>query len=259
MSGLRTLQLQLADALRASAAPRIASLRGDGVADEASRLAVYHHGYRLRLREALAVEFPGLSLLAGRRFADLLDGYVDAHPSTHFNIRWHGAGLAAFLAATPPWRDRPELAEAAGLDWAISIAFDAADQAPLDAAALAHMAPDAWAAMRLHLLPHARLLRVTCNVDAFRRAADRGRPRPTLRRLAQARHLLVWRPALDVRYRTVAADELAALQGVLDGACFGTLCERAAERHGPATALPRMAALLGRWLDDGLIGHIDAP
>ena len=74
MSDLRGLQLQLADALRASAAPRIASLRGDGVADEASRLAVYHHGYRLRLREALAVEFPGLSLLAGRRFAELLDG-----------------------------------------------------------------------------------------------------------------------------------------------------------------------------------------
>ena len=98
MSALRDMQLQLADAMRAQTMPRVASLRGDGVAGEADRLAVYHHGYRARLREALATEFPGLALLAGRRFAALLDDYVAAHPSTHFNIRWHGAGLADFLA-----------------------------------------------------------------------------------------------------------------------------------------------------------------
>ncbi|WP_201313084.1 putative DNA-binding domain-containing protein [Dyella sp. EPa41] len=257
MSGLRAMQLQLADALRSEAMPSLALLRGDGVADATSRLAVYHHGYRARLVEALHTEFPGLALLAGKQFARVLHDYVTARPSSHFNIRWHGEGLATFLGQTAPWSNRPALAQMAQLDWAISTAFDAADHATIGAGELAQVPADAWATLRLHPLPHARLLRATHNVDAFRRAADRHMARPSLRRLRQPRHLLVWRPALEVRYRPVAPAELPALQAALDGETFATLCARLAERHGTRAALPRMAALLGQWLDDGLIGRLD--
>lgn len=258
MSDLRALQLQLADAMLAGGTSLPGSLRGDDKADASNRLAVYQHGYRMRLREALATEFPGLALLAGRRFARLLDDYVAAHPSTHFNIRWHGAGLAGFLTRTAPWRDQPALAEMAQLDWAISTAFDAVDQGTVSAAELAGIAPEGWAALRLHPLPHAHLLRSTCNVDAFRRAADRGDPRPALRRWRRPRHLLVWRPALDVRYRQVETGELPALLGALNGDTFAHLCERLAQRHGDS-ALPRMAALLAQWLGEGLIGRLTLP
>jgi len=258
MSHLRAMQLQLAEAMLAGSVPLPGSLRGDDKGDEASRLAVYQQGYRIRLREALATEFPGLALLAGRRFSSLLDDYVTAQPSTHFNIRWHGDGLARFLAHTSPWCERPELVEMAQLDWAISTAFDAADHASVSASDLAGIAPEAWAALRLHPLAHARLLRCTCNIDAFRRAADRHGPRPALRRWRHPRHLLVWRPALEVHYRQVAPGELPALLGTLNGETFALLCERLAERHG-AEALPRMAALLVQWLDEGLIGRLTVP
>ncbi|AIF46631.1 DNA-binding domain-containing protein [Dyella japonica] len=257
MSGLRAMQRQLADALRADAMPHLASLHGDGVADATSRLAVYHHGYRLRLVEALRTEFPGLALLAGKRFANVLHDYVTAHPSTHFNIRWHGEGLADFLAYASPWCERPALAEMAQLDWAISTAFDAADHPTITASELAHVPPDGWATLRLHPLPHARVLRVTHNIAALRRAADRGTARPALRRLRQPRHLLVWRPALEVRYRPVAPAEFPALQAALHGETFAKLCERLAQRHGARSALPRMAALLGQWMNEGLIGRLD--
>ena len=258
MNDLRAMQLQLADALRGGRTPLPGSLRGDDKADEASRLAVYQQGYRMRLREALATEFAGLALLAGRRFSPLLDDYVAAQPSTHFNIRWHGAGLARFLAHASPWCEQAELAEMAQLDWAISTAFDAADHATVSASDLAGLAPEAWAALRLHPLPHAQLLRCTCNIDAFRRAADRSGPRPPLRRWRRPRHLLVWRPALDVHYRQVAPGELPALLGTLNGETFAHLCERLAERHG-TSALPRMAALLAQWLGEGLIGRLTLP
>jgi len=257
MSDLRTLQLQLADALRSAALPRVPSLHDDGLADGSARLAVYHHGYRVRLRDALTTEFPGLASLAAKRFHALLDHYVEQHPSTHFNIRWHGQGLPSFLAATAPWREQPELAEMAQLDWAISTAFDAMDHATVSSADLAGIAPDAWPGLRLHPLPHARVLKLTCNVDAFRRATDRGHRRPPLRRFRQPRYLLVWRPALDGRSRTVTAGELPALQGALDGLRFAELCECLAERHGAASALPRMATLLAQWLGEGLIGRLD--
>ena len=118
----------------------------------------------------------------GRRFGSLLDRYVEAHPSGHYNIRWHGAGVAAFLEYGLPWRDRPALGDMARLDWAISTAFDAADEPVLAAADLAGVAADAWANLRLLPQSHLQFLSTHHNVEAFRRAADRNDQRPRLRR-----------------------------------------------------------------------------
>jgi hypothetical protein len=60
-----------------------------------------------------------------------------------------------------------------------------------------------------------------------------------------------------VRYRTVTGSELSALQGAFAGLNFAELCERLAERHGAASALPHMATLLAQWLGEGLIGWLD--
>jgi hypothetical protein len=256
VSDLRAMQLQLADAMRSPSERPVPSLRSDARASESCRFAIYRHGYGIRLREALATEFPGLALLAGRRFTTLLDDYVTAHPSTHFNIRWHGASLADYLRATSPWCERPELAEMAQLDWAISTAFDAADHTAIRAADLAHIPADAWAGMRLHPLPHVRVISTGSNVDAFRRAADRGDRRPALRRWQRPRRLLVWRPALDVRYRRIESAEWPALQSALRGASFAQLCESLAEQGGTHAALPRMASLLAQWLGEGLLGEL---
>ncbi|WP_158543531.1 DNA-binding domain-containing protein [Dyella solisilvae] len=259
MSDLRQMQLQLTNAMLATASPPLDELCSDPIADGASRFAIYHRGYRLRLRDALATEFPGLALLAGRRFPELLDSYTQAHPSTHYNIRWHGQDLAQHLAEVPPWRERPVLAEMARLDWAISTAFDATDEALVDPTELARLPADAWAGLRLRPLGHAQLVVCLSNIDAFRRAADRGASRPALRRLRRPRHLLVWRPGLDVRYRPVGAAERLALEGVWRGETFAQLCERLAHRYGAPRALPRMASLLHRWLADGLISHLSIP
>lgn len=253
MSALRQLQQRLQQAVLAERATLPQELHGDARADVSVRLDVYRHGYRIRLREALASEFPGLRMLAGRRFQPLLESYVEAHPSRHYNIRWHGAGLAAFLERASPWRGRDELADMARLDWAVSIAFDAADEVVLGAADLAGIPADAWPQLRLRPLAHLQFVSAACNVEAFRRAADRAAQRPHVRRYARPRHTLVWRQALEVRYRPVADDERAILEGALRGEPFARLCERMAEWHAPAQAMPRLAALLHRWLDAGLL------
>ncbi|WP_199099611.1 DNA-binding domain-containing protein [Dyella sp. ASV21] len=256
MNALHALQCQLAEAMRDGVAPSPASLCGDALADRDQRFAIYQRGYCLRLRDALATEFPGLRLLAGRRFETLLDAYVAAHPSTHYNIRWHGQGMTHFLGQSAPWSARPAWAEVAALDWAISTAFDAADESPIDASALADIDPAAWATLRLRPLRHAAVLACALNADAFRRAADQDLPRPRPRYASRARHLLVWRPSTEVRYRRVDADELPVLKAALQGAPLAQLCERLAERRGPHHALPTLVSLLQRWLADGLIGGV---
>ncbi|WP_243050695.1 DNA-binding domain-containing protein [Dyella sp. RRB7] len=257
MSDLRALQQQVQQAVLADQSHLPDGWPGDGLASSSDRLDVYRHGYRIRLRDALASEFPGLALMAGRRFEHLLTGYIEAHPSGHYNIRWHGAGLAAFLDYGLPWSRQPALADMARLDWAISTVFDAADEAVIAPDDLAELPGDAWVNLRLRTQGHLQLLPYECNIDAFRRAADRGMPRPHLRRYAKRRHLLVWRQALAVRYRPVADDERLALTTLIQGGTFSQLCERLSDRHGPATAMPRAAQLLHRWLDDGLIACME--
>ncbi|MFC5742607.1 DNA-binding domain-containing protein [Dyella tabacisoli] len=254
MNTLQTLQQRLLQAVLADNTPRLRELRGDAHADAVTRLAVYRHGYRIRLRDALSTEFPGLRLMVGQRFDAMLDSYVQAHPSGHYNIRWHGAGLAAFLEFSRPWRDKPALADMARLDWAISTVFDAADEPTINAADLADIPAEAWAELCLRPQGHLQILPVTCNVDSFRRAADRQEPRPRMRSYRQPRHLLVWRQALTVHYRPLAEDERQLLNAAMREEPFTALCERLAEYHPPSKALPRMTALLRQWLEAGLIG-----
>lgn len=255
MNQLKALQQRVLQAVLADRPPPLRDLRDDARADAMARLAVYRNGYRVRLRDALATEFPSLGLMLGRRFGNLLDRYVEAHPSGHYNIRWHGAGVAAFLEYGLPWRDRPALADIARLDWAISTSFDAADEPVLAAADLADVAADAWVNLRLLPQNHLQILPTCHNIEAFRRAADRNDKRPRLRRHDKARHLLVWRQALTVHYRPVGMDELSILNGVMKGERFAALCERLAAHHDAADALPRLAYFLHRWLDDGLLSR----
>lgn len=251
---LHAFQQQMLQAVLADEPPQVQALRSDARADVGSRLAIYRNGYRIRLRDSLATEFPGLGKMMGRRFDAMLESYVETHPSMHYNIRWHGAGLGAFLGYGLPWRASPELADMAKLDWAISTAFDAADEAALQAADLANLPAESWTSLRLHAQDHLQIVPVHHNVAAFRRAADRDEQRPHLRRHAMARHFLVWRQALAVRYRRVDADELSALTGAMQNEPFALLCERLATFHEPAQALPRVVGLLQQWLAEGLMG-----
>ena len=253
---LASLQLRLQQAVMASTPASPAELVGDARADARSRLAIYRHGYRARLREALSGEFPGLAHLAGRRFSALIDRYIDACPSEHYNLRWYGAGLAAFLSYALPWRDRPALAEAAALDWAISTCFDAADEPVVDVASLAGINPERWGLLRLHPVRHLQWLAIATNVNAFRAAADGGRRRPHLRRYAGPRQLIVWREGITVRYSVLDPDEHALLATAARGATFGALCDIAASRWLGNEAVPRLYALLRGWVDAGLIGSL---
>jgi len=257
MSDLRALQAELTQAMLSAMPLPPSALQGDTLASAESRLAIHHRGYRLRLREALATEFPGLALMMGRRFNSMLDSYVEAHPSGHYNIRWHGGGLAAFLGQASPWCDQPALAQMAEFDWAISMAFDAADETSIAVAELSRVPPEAWGGLHLHPLSHMQCIALTCNADAFRRAADRGLSRPKLRRRVRPCHFLVWRPEREVRYRRAEAGELPAVLGLLQGESFSQLCERLAETHTPGSAPQHMAFHLFRWLGDGLIGRFD--
>ena len=64
---------------------------------------------------------------------------------------------------------------------------------------------------------------------------------------------LLWRRDLQNYFRSMTADEAAALDAALDGADFAQICETLAEWL-PENEIPlRAASLVGLWADSGII------
>lgn len=76
---------------------------GSAQLSAAERLAIYQDGYRLRLLECMAAEFPTLQHYLGDPLFRLFClGYLQHQPSRHYSLYQLGEGFADFLAATRP-------------------------------------------------------------------------------------------------------------------------------------------------------------
>lgn len=237
----------------------------DGLHGGAPLIGAYRHAYAARLVEALRDNVTVLALALGdEAFDALARAYLAAHPSTEPSIRWFGHRLADFMAAQaeagPALVPHPAFADLARMDWALRDAFDAADAPVLDRAALATVTPERFGALRFTLLPSVQLVPMAWAVEAAWRLLRDHRPgqgeEPELPAPeALPHHLLVWRQGLETRWRSLPADEAAALQALQAGEPFAALCERAARAQVDAqAAVPQVAGWLAAWLDEGLLG-----
>jgi hypothetical protein len=249
---LRPLQNAFAGYILQCAGEIRSAVRPGSKADTDTLLGVYRHGYSARLVEVLGNDFPALRALAGaEEFETLARDYIAAHPSLGFSVRTVGAALASFLAETPPYAARPALADMAAFEAAMADAFDAADAVPIGIGRMAALPPPAWPSLAFRFHPSVQHLSLRTDAPGFWAAwnADKAPTLPADR----PGDWLVWRQGLDVKYRALAADESAALQGAMAGEDFSTLCEVLAE-HGPEEeAAPRAAGLVRVWVESGLI------
>ena len=219
-----------------------------------ARLAIYTNGYRLRLLEALATEYPALHTLAGDElFKQLGRAYINAHPSKHFSVRYFGQHLSTFLANTPPFLESPALSEMAALEWALSLAFDAADSDVLGVAALASLPPEAWPDMRLRF--HASLQRrdFHWNMPELWRAIDQQDEPQTPRTYPQARLWLIWRCELQNYFRPLDGAEATALDDMRAGNDFATMCESLCAHIDAEQVSLQAARFLKGWVATGLV------
>ena len=263
MSALAELQRSLQthvlqpESAAVAAAARAAVVESNG-ADSAQRLGIYTHAYRARLLEVLGNDFPGLRALAGAGdFEHIGLGYIEATPSSYYNVRWYGSALADYLRATAPWSQRAELIEMAELEWKMGLAFDAADAAVVDVAEVAAVAPQDWPRLGLRL--HASLQRQTLhwNVNAIRRAVDRAEPVPALQALETPQPFVIWRKQSSVRYRRLEADESAAVDVIAQGSSFTQLCERLCDWHAVDAVAQRAAGLFRLWIEDQWVSALE--
>lgn len=252
---LRALQLRFARYVATGDSAVEPDIESTPQASAEARLAIYHGAYRGRLSDALRTEYPAVrAALGDAGFAAMAAGYIDAYPSSDANLRWFGDRLADYLAGTLPYRARGDLAELAAFEWALSQAFDAADAAPVDIAAIAAIPYEDWGDMRLSWHPSVASLWLAYDVPSIRKAVDRAEGAlPVMTRGSAPRRWLVWRQGLANFYRPMDDDEAGAFGIAHAGGAFGDVCAAVSEARQEAEAALRAAALLKRWVADGLI------
>ena len=259
MSGgrLRELQEQLQSHLLTGDPRIVPRIVGTPRVNAPDRLSIYSDAYRLRLLEALRVDFPALHTLAGdAEFERLGRAYLDAHPSGHFSIRYFGRHLAAFLQRDDRWREQPVFAEMAAFEWALGLSFDASDSPLINVEDIAAIPPGAWADMRLD--PHASLQRLDLlwNVPGLWKAIDEEQPPQAPVAADYPLAWVIWRRELKTFFRSAPVDEACALDLLRQGERFATLCEGLCEWIDETQAAAQAAIYLRRWVQDGLVSRI---
>ena len=145
--------------------------------------------------------------------------------------------------------------------WAIGTAFDASDALPLTQGQLRAVPPEQWATIALVLHPSVTRLKLDWAVEPIWRAvmrelnddsaADAADAAPE----ANAHHLLIWRDALEARWRILDNDEAQALEQIGGASTFGALCEYLVTQGNAVDAAQTAARYLARWVADGVLAE----
>ena len=193
------------------------------------RLDVYRSGYRGRLIECLADDYPALKhLLREDRFDAIASLYIDAHPSRSPSLNAFGATMPAFLAESG-LKDAAFASDLARLEWALVEAIHAAHADPITPERLAEIAPETWVGARLQAAPSVQVLRFRHPVDgyyqAFRDGRDAGVATGATATLVHRHGWVVWR-------RDLTPPMAAVLDSLVGGAHLGDALGLAADAGG---------------------------
>ena len=230
----------------------VAAIDGTSNVPATLRLSIYSEAYRLRLTAALASTLPRLQQLLGEeQFAELAREYIDLCPSSFPSIRWFGDRVPQLLMKSAP--QQPWLTELATWEWAIAAAFDGADAEPVGIEALAAVAPEQWPSLTFQFHPTVQVLPMRTNAPVLFKALSADDAPPEAITVEEPQSWLIWREGLKTQYRSLSADESAALEVVRGGGSFEMLCDALCAWHD-AEAVPAQAAgLLKRWVVEQMI------
>ncbi len=218
----------------------------------ADQLAVYTNGYRYRLRDVTAEDFPVLThYLGADRFNRLVEDFVNATHSIHFNVARYSAQLPQFVNEQLP--DDGFAQALVVLENAVCQMADGAETEALTPAHLAGLTPETLMASRLYPRAALSLLAFDYPVDAYFTAVKEGAPiaapAPHPEHLAVFRHEdTVWRMALEEK-------EFALLSKLFAGVNVGdAIAALQNERSLSETALMTdLSNWFARWMRNGLL------
>jgi hypothetical protein len=206
------------------------------------RYAVYRNNVTVSLIDALAATYPAVQRLVGADFFRAMARFhLRASPPTSPLLLEYGRDFPAFIATYEYARDLPYLADVARVERAWLDAYHAADMDPLAAAALADIAPEGLAEIRLVAHPATRILRSAYSATSIF-AANRGAEAPERLDASEAEDALVTRPDMEVAVRRLPPGGAVFVTSLVGGATLG---EAAADAFAEASNFDLGASLAG--------------
>lgn len=229
-------------------------------AAHAHGLNVYRGNYRNSQIEALRDTYAKTQGWAGDEpFKQAAINHVIANPCASWTIDDAGADFDQTCARF--FKDAPEVAELAWLEWAMLAAFSAADTTPLDLEQFgletSAFGEEQWLSLQLELVPDLTAKTTEFDLNAMWRWAEDNegaRPDPAL---SQPSGVFVWREEERATFQMVAPDEVDAVNAVRSGRSYGEICMLLAGDDADAERLQeaamRAGAILGRWVQEGFV------
>lgn len=228
-------------------------------------MEVYRNNYRSSLVEALLETYQRTARWVGEdAFRRAAAHHLIANPPSSWTIDEAGRGFDRTCAEL--FANDPEVEELAWLEWAMFDKFSAPDSVPLDAAgfakATAGFVEDDWGAMCLTVQPGSVARELNHDLSAIWNSPEgKGQHRATIT-LDQAAGCLVWREGERPTFLMVDAEETRAFQAMASGMSYGECCMMlAGQEPSPEQARDaamRAGAMLGRWLNEGLVAALRA-
>lgn len=223
----------------------------------AIRLQIYRNAYRVRLRETLDTDHQVLGLYMGDDlFEQMVNDYIDRHPSPYRSLRFFADALPDFLRHTAPFADHPQLAELAAFERRLLASFDAADVERIDLSALVALAPTEWPTMRLQFHPSVQLFWASWNsVEIWQ--ALKAETLPPVATPQPDSGWLLWRGEDRLtQFHSISPVATECLQHFLQGGNFAGACEQLARVTPHADVAAEAVNLLAAWLGEGLLVRI---
>lgn len=202
------------------------------------RIGIYQGMYPLRMRDALAADYPGLLHALGEgAFREFVQAYVRRHPSRSYTLNRLGDRVPTYLARTRRFRHRRFLVDLARLELAITEVFDA------DAAeVVGRIRPEKVGETTVFRpSPTLRFLSLRYPVGAYLDAVKEGLspavPRPRRARVA------LWRAGTSVRRLDLSPGADALLQRLAAGRALGDALRSLTPRQRRDLPQPEMVRL----------------
>lgn len=258
MSHLRELQLRFQDYLVNDSDAIEADIISTENALAEHRLGAYYNAYRIRLIDALAVDYAALEKILGREaFEDMALDYLRRFPSRQPSIRWFGQHLPAYLAEYYRDDEAEFVTEMASYEWAQATVFDAGDSAQLfQLEDMAQVAAETWPRLQFEFKTALQWLDLHWNVPQIETALDNGQEAPQRQRSEHAQRWLLWRQDYRTHWRSLEVHEAWAIEQAAYGASFAEICEGLLEWVDAQQVALVAAGFLKQWIGDQLLARV---
>jgi hypothetical protein len=225
----------------------------------AQRIAIYQEMYPLRMRDALASDYPGLEHFLGEKFRDFVTAYTNAHPSRGYTLNRLGDHVPSFLGRQGRLKPRAFLGNLARLELAITEAFDSRQASVLQAKEFEGIPPAQLGRSRLVTVPSLRLVELSWNAGEYLdtvRDENHRHPKP---RKSQSFVAIVRRKYSVYRF-PVSQAAFLVLSDLKEGRTIEFVVQRALKRRGSRRAsADDFSEWFRAWTAEGLFSGVRKP